>query len=343
MTSRQITAEKLLEISGSYWRTSALHAAVKLDLFTRMGDRPISAEALAHILAADKRALAMLLNALTAMGLLEKSGEAYAKTSASTEFLSKDSDRYLGHIILHHYHLVASWFQLEQAILTGGPVRTRASFDDAERREAFLMGMFNMAVSTAPDIVARIDLSGRKHFLDLGGGPGTYAIYFCRANPELTATVYDLPTTRLFAEKTIARFDLTDRIRFVDGDYVGADRIKGSYDVAWLSQILHGEGMQTCRRIVGKAAAALRSGGLLIVHEFILDNAKDGPLFPALFSLNMLLGTEAGQAYSEKEIMEMLSAAGLQEIRRIPLDAPNGSGLIAGTVPQGPLGSAGSR
>ena len=66
---------KLLEISGSYWRTCTLHAGVKLDVFTAMGDEPKSAEVLAEKLSADKRALAMLLNALTAMGLLEKKGE----------------------------------------------------------------------------------------------------------------------------------------------------------------------------------------------------------------------------------------------------------------------------
>ena len=195
------------------------------------------------------------------------------------------------------------------------------------------MGMFNMAMSVAPRIVNTIELSGRRQLLDLGGGPGTYSIHYCQANPGLKATVYDLSTTRPFAEKTIAKFSLTDRIQFMDGDYVGQERIEGSYDVAWLSHILHGEGPQTCRQIIHKAAAALEPGGMLIVHEFILNNEMDGPLFPTLFSLNMLLGTDDGQAYSEKEIMDMLAGAGLKEIKRIPFDSPNDSGLIAGTVP----------
>jgi len=72
---------------------------------------------------------------------------------------------------------------------------------------------------------------------------------------------------------------------------------------------------------------------MLIVHEFILNNAKTGPLFPTLFSLNMLLGTDDGQAYSEKEIMDMLAGAGLKEIKRIPFDSPNDSGIITGVVP----------
>jgi SAM-dependent methyltransferase len=120
------------------------------------------------------------------------------------------------------------------------------------------------------------------------------------------ATVYDLPATGPYARKIIERFGLTDRIDFAAGDYLKED-IPGSYDVAWLSQILHGEGPEDCQKIVKKAASALEPGGLLLIHEFILDNTMDGPLHPALFSLNMLLGTENGRSYSEVEIMGMLA------------------------------------
>ena len=82
------------------------------------------------------------------------------------------------------------------------------------------MGMFNLAMAIAPKVSQEIDLSGKKHFLDLGGGPGTYAIHFCLANPELKATIADLSTTRPFAEKTIARFGVSDRVAFADCDYL---------------------------------------------------------------------------------------------------------------------------
>ncbi len=70
-----------------------------------------------------------------------------------------------------------------------------------------------------------------------------------------------------------------------------------------------------------------------MVQEFILDDSMDGPLFPALFSLNMLLNTPAGRAYSEGELFAMLAAAGVRDARRLPLELPNGAGVIAGIVP----------
>jgi len=165
-------------------------------------------------------------------------------------------------------------------------------------------------MTVAPELTKTIDLTGRRRFLDVGGGPGTYAIYFCLNNPQLHGTIYDLPTTRPFAEKTVAKFGLTGRVDFMDGDYLAED-IAGAYDVAWLSQILHGENPEACQMIVDKTVAALEPGGLIMVHEFILNNTMDGPLFPALFSLNMLLGTDGGQAYSEAQLMEMLGNAGV--------------------------------
>ncbi|OEU64311.1 MAG: hypothetical protein BA867_11760 [Desulfobacterales bacterium S5133MH16] len=193
------------------------------------------------------------------------------------------------------------------------------------------MGMFNIAMSMAPSLADTIDLSGRNHLLDLGGGPGTYAIHYCLKNPRLKATVYDLPTTRPFAKKTIERFGLTDRIDFIDGNYV-KEEIEGTYDVAWLSHILHGEDQKDCQRIIEKTVSALEPGGMIIVHDFILNNAMDGPLFPALFSLNMFLGTSGGQSYSEKQITGMLAKAGVKEIRRLSYQGPTDSGIITGTV-----------
>ncbi len=322
----------LLQLSGGYWSACALHAGVELDVFTPLTERAMTPAALAECLGSDARGLAMLLNALAAMDLLVKSGDTYATAPFAAEFLARTSSGYLGHIILHHHHLMAGWARLGEAVKRGAPIRERVSHaDDAAARESFEMGMFNLAMQIAPRIVGQIDLAGHRRLLDLGGGPGTYAIHFCQRNPDLTAVVYDLPTTRPFAEQTIARFDLADRIAFMDGDFI-EQGIEGRYDVAWLSHILHSEGPAGCAVILEKAVAALEPGGLVLVQEFILDDTGARPLFPALFSLNMLIGTPTGQAYTEGELRAMLAAAGVRDVRRLSLELPNGAGVLAGTV-----------
>lgn len=272
----------------------------------------------------------MLLDALAALRLLDKTGERYAATRFAAEYLSRDAAGYLGHIILHHQHLVDSWSRLDEAVRDGRPVRRRVSHEPSEdERESFLMGMFNLAMLIAPRVARGVDLSGRRRLLDLGGGPGTYAVHFCQSNPGLSGVIFDLPETRPFAEQTLARFGMAQRIEFVGGDFIEGPLPRGC-DVAWLSHVMHGEGPAGCARLLGNAVAALEPGGLLLVQEFILDAERAAPLFPALFSLNMLLGTPRGQAYSEPELVELMGRAGLVEITRLPLELPNGAGVMQG-------------
>jgi len=321
---------ELLKMSGSYWSACTLHAGVKLGLFTPLSESPATAGSLAVRLELNERGLAMLLDALSALALLDKDGDAYQATTFSRQFLSANSPGYLGHIILHHHHLVDSWSRLDEAVRSGEPGRRRVSHDSGEdERESFLLGMFNLAMLMAPKIVKHVNLSGRRHLLDLGGGPGTYAIHFCLENPLLQATVFDLPTTRSIAERVIGQFGLRDRISFAAGDFQD-DPLTGTYDVAWLSHVLHGEGASGCARMLQKTVEHLDAGGMLLVQEFILDDSRDRPLFPALFSLNMLLGTTQGRAYSEGELKDLLDDAGLQRIERLPIELPNGAGIMCG-------------
>lgn len=337
----------LLALSGGYWRSCVLHAGVVLDVFSPLAEAPATPESLAPVLGCESRALGMLLRALCAMGLLERRGAAYAATEQARLFLARPSPRYVGHILRHHHNLVDSFARLHESVRSGRANRSGVG-DGPTAREDFLLGMFNLAMGIAPGLAAQLDallisaglpgMAGRARLLDLGGGPGTYAIQFCLAHAGLSACIFDLPTTRPFAEATVARFGLAERVRFQPGDYT-TDRLPGGFDLAWLSQILHGEAPDMAAELVRRAAASLRPGGLLLVHEFLLDDplddVRDGPEFPALFSLNMLLGTAGGQSYAEGEVRGMLEAAGLTRICRLGFAGPNDSGIVAGIVPPG--------
>jgi len=328
------TKAALLDVSGSYWESCALHTAVKLELFTALGAGKADAGALADRIGGDRRGVETLLNALCAMGLLSMERGLYANTGFSRKYLVKDSPDYTGFIILHHHHLMDCWNRLSESVLSGKPCRRRSSTFTDEERESFLMGMFNNAIELAPGFAREIDLSGRRRFLDFGGGPGTYAIHFCMANPGMTATVFDLPSTRPFAERTIARFGMSGRIDFREGSYTDdAVDLEKEYDVAWISHNLHGEGPEEAEKVVAHAVSVLKPGGLVFIHEFILNDDRTGPLFPALFSINMLLGTPNGRSYSEKELKGMLERNGVVELKRLDVKTAVTSGIVCGRLP----------
>lgn len=329
MATQKWDRAKLLELSGAYWQICTLHAAVTLDIFSVVKARKMSSKKIARAIKGSERGVSVLLDALSAMGLLLKSKGVYSTTKESRKFLSKDSASYLGFMIKHHAQAMPSWAKLKTAVMKGRPLRSRAAFRGKEQQENFLMGMFNLAMIVAPRLVPLIDTGGRRRLLDLGGGPGTYAVHFCLRNPRLRATVFDLPSSKRFAQRTIARFHLKDRVRFIGGDFL-KDDIRGSYDIVWLSHILHAEGPRNCVRLIKKALSVLEPGGMILIHDFILNNTMDGPLFPALFSLNMLIGTPQGQSYSEQQIKDMLRREGVHDIRRIAFRSFNDSGVVAG-------------
>jgi SAM-dependent methyltransferase len=322
-----------MQASGAYWQSCALHSGVELGIFTMLGNESMTAETLAQRLDCVRRGLEILLTALCALDLLLKEGDRYAAAPAACEYLSEQSPEYFGHIVLHHQNLVPAWSRLSEAVRGGRSTRESSHrTEDAAQRENFLLGMFNVACRQAGHIAATLDLRDRTRLLDLGGGPGAYAVHFCLQNPHLLATVYDLPTTRPFAEKIVARHGLTERIQFEEGDFL-QDTLTGRYDVVWISQVLHAMGQEGAAVLLEKAARVLTPGGLLLIQEFVLNDGRDGPEHPALFGCNMLVGTESGKVHTEREIFDLLRRCGASDVHRLDLDLPMGCGIVSGTFP----------
>ena len=191
------TPSALLHASGMYWESCAIHAAVHLDVFTPLSGGPMTVTELADRTGCVPQSLDRLLTALCAMGLLIRQGETCELPPFSRDHLCRGNPGYLGHIVEHHRHLMPGWSKLDESVRENRPTRHRSSVDteDTGERESFLMGMYNIANAQAERSVPHIDLSGRSHLLDLGGATGAYAIHFCRRNPGLSATVFDLPPT----------------------------------------------------------------------------------------------------------------------------------------------------
>jgi ubiquinone/menaquinone biosynthesis C-methylase UbiE len=76
--------------------------------------------------------------------------------------------------------------------------------------------------------------------------------------------------------------------------------------------------------LLARCFRALTPGGRLVIQEFILEADKTAPKQAALFSLNMLVGTQSGASYSEPEYAAWLAEAGFSEIRRMRLPGPTG-------------------
>jgi SAM-dependent methyltransferase len=143
----------------------------------------------------------------------------------------------------------------------------------------------------------------------------------------MRATVFDLPHVLPLTRQYIASEGLTDRVEARPGNYHTDDLGEG-YDLVFLSAILHSNSPDENRTLIAKCARALNPGGRVAVQEFIVDEDRTAPPFAALFALNMLVGTAAGDTFTESEVAGWMADAGLSRVRR--QDTDFGTTLILG-------------
>jgi SAM-dependent methyltransferase len=322
----------LARLASAHVEARIIQAAVELGIFDLFRNQHLSARAVSSVLRTDLRATELLLNALTALGLLEKSGEDFYTTPVSRKYLLRDSAHYFGDMILFEASLWSCWERLADAIRTGKPVRTPDMYQyDAKETGYFINGMDSLVKARGDaEVVADVlDWSAVTEMLDLGSGPATYPIQLCRRFPDLRATIFDLPGTMNLTERFVREAGLADRVRLVTGDY-RTDTIPGRYDVIFMSNIIHGESHAENERLMSKLVSNLVPGGRLIVKDHILDENRTHPPVGAVFSLLMLLTTQGGQCYTFAEVKAWFTEAGLKNIQQIDLPAPLTSSLVIG-------------
>ncbi|UCF04474.1 MAG: methyltransferase domain-containing protein [bacterium] len=317
-TARQ-TAEIITTYSWAYRYSIVILTANRLRIFDALAAKPVTARSLAHRSGLDVRALTILLDALTAMGLVVKEKQRYRCPRDVSRYLAKDSPDYQGNILDHRFNLLQHWVHLPEVVTGGGPAPSRRRRRGRRQHRDFILAMANIARTAARALAEAIDIDRYNRLLDLGGGPGTYTIALCSANTHLTATLYDLPETEGIAREEIRRAGLGERITFTGGDYLH-DPLGNGYDLVLASNIIHSLSLAQTESLMRNARRAMIPGGTIIIKEFYLDESRTGPLDSALFAVNMLVGTAGGNAYTPSEIKRALKKAGFSAIRMRRLD-----------------------
>jgi len=307
------TLSDLMQSLRAFQESRLLLSAIELDVLVHCADTEASAVAAA--VGTDPRATAMLLDALTAVGVLVKEQGRYRCTEAALA-LGKERAG-----VMHTVHLWDTWSSLSDCVRTGRSQRTGPK---GAHTEAFIEAMRARAVTVATHAQKVIGTEGVKRVLDVGGGPATFAIAFARAAPELTAEVLDLPAVVPIAQKHIREAGLEGRVTARAGD-LRKDELGQGFDLILVSAICHMLSEEENQELLSRCARALAPGGRVAIREFILNPDRAGPPAAAMFALNMLVGTEKGNSYTEAEYRAWLTGAGLGRVSR---PEPQGDWII---------------
>jgi len=311
---------KVRQLARAFQASRVLLTAVELGVFSVLAQEEKTSEAVAGTLATDSRATDRLLNALVALGFLSKTGNRFSNYPVAQRFLVPGQPEYLASL-RHIGHLWDSWSTLTQAVRTGRAVLPRPSSKSEQKWiSAFVEAMHEFALERIPHVVPLIDFTGVEKVLDVGGGSGAYSIAFARAQPQIRAVVFDLPTVVPLAEHYIQEAGLSERVRVQAGDFLQSDLGVG-FDVAFISAVIHSNSPHQNVALLAKVHNALVEGGQVVIHDFIMEESRTHPEHGALFALNMLVQTEGGDTYTEEEVAGWLREVGFHSVHRKDTEA----------------------
>jgi len=303
----------ILELAAGYAPACVVGAAAELDLWTLLAGGPLTAEEIAQRIGGDRRGITMLLDAVTALGLLHKRGDDYAVPEPLLDWLVEGAEQSVLPMLLHRMNVLRGWAQLAWTAKAGMPAPRSTSIRGAAAdRRAFIGAMHVVNIGAADELVARLGPPKFKHLLDVGGASGTWTLAFLRAVPEASATIFDLPDAIAQAGERILPLPEGPRIELAAGDFY-ADPLPSGADYAWVSAIVHQHSREHNRQLFAKVHDALVPGGRIAIRDIVMEADRTRPLDGALFAINMLVNTESGGTFTFEELAADLTAAGFVE------------------------------
>lgn len=306
--------EKLDRIANGFQEAKVLLVGAELGIFERVRGGA-TAEQVARATGGSLRGIEILLDALVAIEVLRKERGVYRNDPECEPHLLEDAAGHFVAMLRHRNLMFRRWAELEDVILgrVAEAASGRPNLEQREPNENFIRAMYAVTHRLAPALVDLLDLRGVRRVADLGGGPGVYLEEIARRSSAIELWLVDLPLTLEVARRILASSPAASRIRFVAWNLFAqqAPPELPAMDLLLLSQVLHGEPPEQCRVLLHRLRERLVPGGLLVIHERLVDEDRTAPRDAALFAVNMLAMTPGGRAYTEREIHTWGREAGL--------------------------------
>ena len=315
-----------------FWASKTLLSAIEMEVFTELARKPGNLVDLQGRLGLHPRSARDFLDALVALGFLERHDGTYNNTPSTDLFLDKRKAEYMGGILeMANARLYPFWSNLTEGLRTGhlqneakdgGTPFFEALYADPARLKGFLTAMTGLSRGAALAIAEKFPWDKYQSFVDVGAAQGDTAVQIAKAHPHLAGIGFDLPEVGPVFEEYVAESNLSGRLRFEGGSFFERDLPKA--DVVTMGHILHDWDLNDKKMLIGKAYDALPEGGAFLVYEALIDDDRAKNAFGLLMSLNMLIETPGGFDYSGADCQGWMKEAGFQETWVEHLVGPDG-------------------
>lgn len=317
------------DVIGSAIKYSALTVAAKIGLIRALEDKALDAAELAAAIGASEQGTRALADVLVCADYLELDDGRYRHGPVASRWLRSDAEQDFTPALLWAYELWNVLWDLPEAIVNGKPSQSLwerwAERPEAGRDFSDYMKV-KSTLTVAPIVEAVTVPEGATRLLDLGGSHGLHSIAFCQRNPNMHATILDLPEALANTPAAIAEAGLTDRIVPQAGNFLEEEEFGSDYDVILVFEILHNHTPDENQELLEKAVRALRPGGRIVILDDVQSDKLDE--HNSAFSLAMF-ACSGDRTYRLDEIEDWLGNAGFGSLEHIAL--PSSVSLVVGT------------
>ena len=321
----------LVSMATAYWNSAALIAAVKLGVFDSISRGSKTVDLIAKEVDAAPVAVDALMTALLALELVERVDGVFSNTALSQTYLVSDQPQSLGGALLYNADVYPLWGQLSDVIRKGDTAKDPSAYlgEDRNKTRRFVYGMHHRALGVGRAVSAVINLEGASLLADIGGGPGTYSALLCQKHAGLKAEVLDLPAVVEVASEIMSEMGVSSSVTCRSFNYYKDQLPTQPYDAALISGVLHREQPEKVRSIFRATAERLPIGGSLWISDVMLNDDRSGPLFGAMFALNMRVLSHDGRCHSVAEQSAWLAEVGFEVTGTHQLPPPINYTIIA--------------
>lgn len=322
--------EKIMQLGMAFWGSKALLSAVELEVFTQLARQPLNADTLQTRLGLHPRSARDFFDALVALGMLSKENGLYANTTETDLYLDKAKPSYIGGFLeMANTRLYRHWGSLTEGLKSGLPQNeTKEGGDffetlyaDPVKLKSFLQSMTGLSTGASKTIAQQFPWNQYQTFFDIGSAQGGLVVQVALAHPHIRGGGFDLPATGPIFDEYIQSNGLSDRLRFLPGDFF-QDPLPQA-EVLSMGHILHDWNLEEKKMLIKKAYDALPEGGALIIFEALIDDERRENAFGLLMSLNMLIELPGGFDYTGADCTAWLKEAGFRETRVEALVGPD--------------------
>jgi O-methyltransferase domain/Dimerisation domain len=322
-----LSPDRIMQLGLGFMASKTLLSAAELGVFTRLAGNPMDGETLSAQLGLHPRSARDFLDALVALGFLDRAGQLYSNTPEADYFLDRAKSTYIGGLLeMCNARLYSHWASLTEGLQTGKPQNEtkggkensfEALYADPDRLRTFLKAMTGLSMNSAKAMAAQFPWQKYKSFADVGGAQGGVAAQIAMAHPHLKAIVFDLSPVKPIAEEYIQSLGLAGRVQFVAGDFFKDPLPK--VDAIIMGHILHDWNLEDKKRLISKAYDAIPPGGAFLTLECVIDDDRRKNVTGLLMSLNMLIETAGGFDFCGSDCCGWMREAGFREMRVEPL------------------------